>query len=743
MAQDQPANTQQAATSSSTTPPGIAPGEIVVTAQRRAEALSKVPVSVSAFNTQALQERKINSEADLNSLVPGLNVTVGENASEFDFTIRGQTTDAFSGSPPGVLAYLNEVAISPHSETSTSFYDLASVQVLKGPQGTLFGRNDTGGAVLYTTAQPRTDKVEGYFTGDLGNFAYREAQGAINVPLVKDVLAVRVAGDITTRNGYVDNIFDGKRLGDQNHKSIRATILFKPTSRLTNTLFADYRHIHDTSQNGEIFSAYAVGETNNGFPLTALAAEFYGSAVADAVADQRARGFYKADIWFTPRLNGHGLSVINTTAYDLGSATVKNIFGYSKSFTNEQADLAGGPFGAISLINLNDPTQGNHIWQKTLSDEFQIQGTAGNLKYIAGAYYSHNTEKIVSPVVVGATLPTPVAAFGYNNRYSDLSRAVFAQGTYDLSDLTGLRGLGFTAGIRYTWEKITLSQIEGSAFLGSPEQLTRESKPSWQVGLQEQLNPQLLLYFVTRGSWRAGGFNGTAAPGPTTNTFGPETTHDFEIGAKFAGRAFSMPAHLNIALYDQIVDNAERDIYADVAGHVASLTENIPQATVKGVEADGDIRPIPLLELGFQFAYTHAVWSKPDVVLPGGTSSAASSYENAPKLSGAIFGRIDLPVQEWAGKMWIRADYYAQSHFFFSNFYDTLSPRTRLPHYSLLNLRYQWDLPHNGVSVALWAKNVTDKRYLVGGTAFGPSSGANVAFPGTPRTVGVELGYKF
>jgi iron complex outermembrane receptor protein len=92
--------------------------------------LSKVPVSVTVFDTHALEQRKVTSEADLTSLVPGLNVTVGENSTEFDFTIRGQTTDAFSGSPPGVLAYLNEVALAPHSETGTSFFDLGSIQVL-------------------------------------------------------------------------------------------------------------------------------------------------------------------------------------------------------------------------------------------------------------------------------------------------------------------------------------------------------------------------------------------------------------------------------------------------------------------------------------------------------------------------------------------------------------------------------------------------------------------------------------
>jgi len=204
-----------------------------------------------------------------------------------------------------------------------------------------------------------------------------------------------------------------------------------------------------------------------------------------------------------------------------------------------------------------------------------------------------------------------------------------------------------------------------------------------------------------------------------------------------------MPVHADIALYDQITDDAERDIFAVVSGSVASLTENIPQAEIRGVEADGDVRPTGWLTLGYQLAYTDAEWTKPSVTLPGGVITDASSYANAPRWSGSIFGKVDLPTSDSLGKMSIRADLYAQTDFYFSNFYNTLSPGTKLPGYSLLNLRYDWKIFNSNVSLAVWAKNVLDRAYLSGGTAFAPSSGANVAFAGAPRTVGVEASYKF
>lgn len=154
----------------------VVPGEIIVTAQRRSEALSKVPVSVSAFNAEMLQERNVSSEQDLAALVPGLIVKSGQNSNQISFTLRGQTLDPFSGSSPAVLTYINEAPQSA-GNTSTAFFDFSSVQVLKGPQGTLFGRNATGGAILYETTKPG-DVFGGYATIKGGERNYIQLQGA-------------------------------------------------------------------------------------------------------------------------------------------------------------------------------------------------------------------------------------------------------------------------------------------------------------------------------------------------------------------------------------------------------------------------------------------------------------------------------------------------------------------------------------------------------------------------------------
>ena len=172
--------------------------EIIVTAQRRAQSLSKVPVAVSDFNAAILQERNITSEQDLASLVPGLIVKSGQNQNQLHFTMRGQNPDPFSGPSPAVLTYVNE-APATEGNTSTAFFDFNSIQVLKGTQGTLFGRNATGGAILYETTKPG-DVYGGYLNFKGGERNYLQVQGALDIP-VSDKVRLRVAGDYKEKDG--------------------------------------------------------------------------------------------------------------------------------------------------------------------------------------------------------------------------------------------------------------------------------------------------------------------------------------------------------------------------------------------------------------------------------------------------------------------------------------------------------------------------------------------------------------
>ena len=208
--------TRAAVLRSATAAPTVELREIMVTATRQKLAESKVPVTVTVFDAKQLEERGITSKLALQSAVAGLTVMATGSQNQLNYSIRGQSVDAFSGSTPGVLEYYNDVEVP--SLASAAFYDLSSVQVLEGPQGTLFGRNDIGGAVLFSTRQP-SNKWGGYLTVRNGNYGLTEYQGAINVPILARRAALRIAADVTNENGYVKNIANNTTLGNTDAKS--------------------------------------------------------------------------------------------------------------------------------------------------------------------------------------------------------------------------------------------------------------------------------------------------------------------------------------------------------------------------------------------------------------------------------------------------------------------------------------------------------------------------------------------
>ena len=729
--------------------------EITVTATRRSESESKVPLAIKAFDGQSLTERGITTETDLQQSVPGLTVKTTASQNQLNYTIRGQTLDAFSGSSPGVLPYFNDVAVS--NQTATAFYDFSSVQVLKGPQGTLFGRNATGGAVLYNSTQPG-DTLSGYITVKEGNYNLHEYQGAIDIPIVPGIVALRLAGDFTKETGYVKNLTDGTTLGDVDAKSGRATLKITPNEALTSTTVFQYGSYGGTELNGGLYSYYPVGSTNNGYVLATTAALLYTpggpfwspalaalvpGGIAQELAQQQATGPYKESLPYTPQHRSEDSYAENTTSYDFNpDLTVKNIASVQHHGIRSDSALSGARLGVLDLAAYPS-TVGVQYDIDQWSEELQLQGKAFDKKltYIFGFYAAAEIDKVDIPTVVGFSLPAPLEYFHHNWEQRDHTQAVFAQGTYDFSSLVS--GLSLTLGGRETWEQIQETQGPLSNFAGYPEQSMGEKDPSWQVGLQDQVSQELLLYVVTRGSWRAGNFNGTTTPVDNVNQYGPERTHDVELGAKFAGRLFDRSAQLNIALYNQVVNGVQRDVYFTIAGAPSSLTLNVPQGQVRGVEFDSQVRAFDFLTVGFLGAYTSATYPKGEVSV-NGQPTEFTNYQDTPKWSGSIFGTVGLPTPSSWGDMSVRADAYYQTSQAFTSLLDSAAPGTLLPPYALINMRYDWaNMFGSRVTVSAYVKNLANRTNYTGGFGLGPDVGFNVATPGAPRKYGAELNYKF
>jgi iron complex outermembrane receptor protein len=739
--------------------------EVIVTARRRDENIEKVPISITALGTAQLEERQVRTEADLQLSIPGLTVRETTNQNTLNYSIRGQSIDAFSASSPAVLVYYDEIEAS--STISTNFFDLDSVQVLKGPQGTLFGRNSTGGAVLFSTAKPGND-FSGYALARYGNDDLREFQGATNLPLIPDKVLLRVAADFVESDGYIHDLYHGTYLGGQDQKSARVSLTLKPIEELANTTVAQWSQLGGTNVSGSLYSVNACGSTNHGIPLAdtvgclynpafpgfaaylAAHPQAYPGGILAYAALQDARGPFTVENNSAGDNAAHSGFVSNTTRLTLGEdMELKNIIGYSDEITHENYDIDGSPYTVFYYTQTPGRRTGDLTDNRTVSEELQLQGKTLNkaLTYIVGGYYSHDRSETDFPLSAIDLSPViPPTSFEYHWRTFDLSRALFAQGTYDLSAL--LPNLSFTGGVRYTWEHIDLAQLANSSFYGAASEDLGLKHPSWTAGVEYQIEPELLLYVSTRGSWRTGGFNGAVTPLPTTadksgNLFESETTEDVEIGSKYSGRLLGQPLRLNLAVYNQWVHNVQRTLYVVINGSTPSITGNIPEARITGIELDGDVTPLEWLTLGVAFAFTDARYTSPSVSLFG-TTLTYGPYADTPRESGSAYALFELPVQKALGSMSVRAEVYAQARQYFSNLDATVAPNTQLPGYGIVNLRYDWSaIDGSGFGLAAYAKNVTDKAYYVGGLAQGAGLGYNLANPGQPRTFGAEVTYRF
>jgi iron complex outermembrane recepter protein len=745
------------------------PEEVIVTARRRDESLSKVPIAITAISASQLEDRSIRTDSDLQLAAPGLTIRQTQGNNSLTYSIRGQSADTFSGSPSAVIAYLNEVPLTIGS--ASSFYDLESVQVLKGPQGTLFGRNTTGGAVLYTTAKP-TDKNEGFLRARFGNLDLQEVEGMANL-VVSDSVSVRVAFDAIKRDGYIENLVTGDDMGTLDRKSGRVSLSIKPNDTFENSTVFQYTDVAGTNTGASYtYSVYAPGATNNGRTLTSSAGflfgptldiaaypgawndylaahpDAYAPGLVDYVNEQRRIGPYKTRHPAGARHEGKDVSLSNTTTFEINDTlTLKNIFGASKSETDSEQPQLGAPFVTILTANLLTGESGNENDVDSISDEIQLQGEAldGRFEYIAGYYFQKTKIDTLWPQTYFDVSPViPPASVTNNFRIRNETNALYTQGSYGLSDTVKL-----TAGVRYTWEDVEIEQLPAATYTyGAPGEQETFKDPSWELGLEWQATNSLFTYLKTRGSFRSGGFNGSAPPVKATatdggNLFDSETTQDVEAGLKFNGDI----AKLNLAVYKQWVKDVQRVEFPDPdgAGGLASIavTANVPEMQVQGIELEASIAATSWLQLGLLAAYTDAEFTDGEVSLFG-ADYVYGPVGDTPKESGVVYAQFDFPTSSSVGRISLRTEMYAQSEQYFSNAAATIAPDTELPSYELFHARLGWsEILGSGFSAAVFGKNLTDEEYFVGGMTLAAALGHNAAAVGEPRTYGLELSYKF
>lgn len=737
--------------------------EVVVTARRRTEALSDVPVAVSVMNAEAIETRGIKTEADLQLAMPGVVVRSSNNSNQLNYVIRGESVDAYSGSPPGVQPYINEVPYPVMA--STPFYDLESVQAVKGPQGTLFGRNSTGGAVLFQTATPG-DFFGGYASLQYGAFDRVITDAAMDLPL-SDKLRVRVAGTVTSGGAFVRNLYDNSELGDKNERSGRITIDARPADNLTNVTTVQIGKTTGTNVPNTAYYTIPCGAESgfNSCTYSPANQPFFDDLLNGALYPgypdgfvypggfeslpefQRSHGDYVVNQNALFRHESNSDMVINKTTFDISSSTsIKNIFGYSYSKNQIGYDADYSPYPFIQQYAPADLLSGEDLaietsTTRTYSNELQLQGEAFNdrLEYLVGIFYLDAKETYLSPLWLGAAN----FAVAYNAITGNETYAGFTQGTYKLTDR-----LNLTLGGRYTSEKITLRQGSQSIFgAADPQEVTQED-PSWTASIDYRINSDVMVYATTRGSWRRGGFNPfnpptatpmTAATDPGGNYFLPEEVRDVEGGVKYDGVVGYVPVRANLAVYKSWVKDIQKTAYVVIGGTASSATINVPESEIWGVETDVAFQPLDWLHVGGAVTYTHAEFTEAQSRLFGSTVTYGP-FGDVPEWSGSIYADARWRMPGDTGSLNYHVDVYGQSSFYFSNLGGTIQPGTELPSYTLVNMRLDWaEMFGSNVKVSLYGKNLTDKLYYTGGSAGAQNYSVESATFGVPRTYGIAI----
>ena len=596
--------------------------DIVVTARRREESIQRVPVAVTAVTAEQIQERGIRTTEDLQKLVPGVIFAGAGGAESPTFFIRGQGRDVIGAALPSVITYFNDVPLNARGSTIPT-YDVANVQVLKGPQGTLFGRNTTGGAVLYYSQAP-SYRFGGYVQATLGDYSSHSLEGAVNVPLVQDKLAIRVAGQYAKRRGYTQNMSGGPDQDDINTRAFRISVLAEPVDNVKNTLVFDYfwSRNHSTGVtalgltptvannfgnytnfiNFLAFSPFGLATVLTPTQQQALVDGFACTTSINCNVDQQLarqaaagprKGWTNPD--YDPANHAKVWGISNTTEFEIAGIGVKNIFGYRQSKTGINSNSDGLPVSML-VGDTRDNT-------KQISDELQFAGKAfgDKLNYLLGAFYlkvSPDGEQVLplqflSPAGIDPDT-WPFNSSG-NALLTDESKALFANLSYEV-----LPGLKFNAGFRHTWDtesicgysdifsaagraqslsacQATVANVQagGHGATGRAgaaiNQTAKFEANTWSLGLDYQATSDIFVYGVARRGYRAGNFNTPAFGGLLApfQTYEPQFVTDFEIGVKADWRAGEARGRLNIAAF--------RSNFTKLQRQATALVPNVDQ----------------------------------------------------------------------------------------------------------------------------------------------------------------------
>jgi len=709
--------------------------DIVVTAQKRSERLQDVPVSVSAIGGDALTKQRITQADDLVTKTPNLQLTatVGENTPIF--ALRGVSMSDYSLNQSGPVAtYYDEVYKGNFALLGVAMYDLERVEVLRGPQGTLYGKNTTGGAVNLISHKP-VFETEGYLNLGYGNYNRVDVSGALNIPL-SETLAARVAFTYSRADGWFKNVLPGKPdLDGVREYGVRGSVLWKPTSGVSFLLIAS-----TSLQNPYNYGIYAAPGPD-GVGAGVYEAFGQGSSYFRTGLKQR-----EIAANYTPRRHARATSVALTSNFELGGGlSVTSVSSYDKGSLNFGEDTDGSPTRTLEIPYADRASQ--------IAEDLRLTSDwKGPFNFILGAYF--NREKVYNSTSFGIFQDVDVngdgvvnaqdcadglpVACAVTNRFDQLkhSYAIYSDLRYELGSGLTLRG-----GLRYTWDDGEQTGLRSDAFgvdgvpvatlIPNTDLRFKTNNLSGKVGVDYKASNTILLYGNYSRGYRARSFNAQAFFDPSEASVAkPETIDAFEIGAKtqFADRRVT----LNTAAFYYTYKNQQ---FINInPGTAAQTLVNLDRSRIYGAEAELTVRASD--RIGFR-AGLGLLATRIEKGMLSGADLTGNKLSNAPALN--ISGGIDVTAfDDGASKISFHPDISYVSSQYFEVFNVA---RLKQKGYALLGGHI--DFEHGRFTASLWAKNLTNAFYFTSRVDLVSGFGFDYNHVGAPRTFGGTVGYKF
>jgi iron complex outermembrane receptor protein len=686
--------------------PSAALEEIVVTAQKRSENLQRVPITISAVTNKDLETRGIRSAFDLNVTIPGTTVVRSLN-SPIIFTRGVGLAAPTPGNENTTAVYVDGVYYMAPIASVFSLTNIERIEVLKGPQGTLFGRNATGGLISIITREPKHE-TGGNISVSYGNFDTVTANGYLTTGLSE-----KVAGDVAfyvsnQGKGWGHNLVTGNEVYSRNESAIRSKLLLTPADDWKITLAGDYGYSDD----------------------------------ANGLAKQPVRGTLVADgspapasIWDIAQVvdpygktRNFGGSV--RVEHLLGWADFVSLSAYRKVTNRLYYDIvAGRTPGAILRF---DPEVAD--WK---TQEFQLQSPAGNkVKWIVGFYYLNGFAAYL-PLAQSATVNGPVT-----NRYvrqKTQSYSAYAQTTFPIFDATNL-----TLGIRGTIDRRhALGYVQApSGSISSQADLAHTWKsPTWRIALDHQFSPDVTAYLSYNRGFKSGVFSSTGL-GPTSKPAGPEKLDAIEGGIK--SELFDSRVRMNISAFHYNYRDQQVSINQVVNGQTATVFVNAAKSNIYGGELETAAKITDQLQVQGSVAYLHARYSSFPAApclrpragggyIPFNCDASGNDMARSPRVTFNVGADYTVRVGESSVKASV--NYYYNDGFFWD-----ASDRLKQKSYDILNGQLAYIDPSGKWEAKVWARNLLNSEYY---TFVSSGNSGDTGSPGEPRTYGVTISYKF